>query len=136
MNISNITVIGAGTMGNGIAHVFAQNGYSVTLSDIDDARIDSGVATITKNLERQVKKEAISEADKSATLGRIRRSTDLAAAADGADLIIEAATENQAVKAEIFRTLDRGAKPEAILASNTSSISITEIAAGTSRPDK
>jgi 3-hydroxybutyryl-CoA dehydrogenase len=136
MNITNIAVIGAGTMGNGIAHVFAQNGFNVTLIDVDETRIEIGVGTIAKNLDRQVKKEAITAADRDATLAKISRSTDLKAAAPTADLIIEAATENPAIKAEIFRTLDASARAEAILASNTSSISITQIAGGTQRPDK
>lgn len=136
MEIQNILVIGAGTMGNGIAHVFAQTGYNVTLVDLDADRLQGGISTIAKNLDRQVKKEAITEADKDATLGRIRASTDLATSAMGADLIIEAATENPAIKAEIFRTLDANAKESAILATNTSSISITQIAGGTKRPEK
>ncbi|MCC7437471.1 MAG: 3-hydroxybutyryl-CoA dehydrogenase [Armatimonadetes bacterium] len=136
MEIQNILVIGAGTMGNGIAHVFAQTGYNVTLVDLDADRLQGGIGTIAKNLERQVKKEAITEADKEATLGRIRPSTDLTTSAMGADLIIEAATENPAIKAEIFRTLDANAKESAILATNTSSISITQIAGGTKRPEK
>lgn len=136
MEIQNILVIGAGTMGNGIAHVFAQTGYNVTLVDLDADRLQGGISTIAKNLDRQVKKEAISEADKDATLGRIRSSTDLVTSAMGADLIIEAATENPAIKAEIFRTLDANAKESAILATNTSSISITQIAGGTKRPEK
>jgi 3-hydroxybutyryl-CoA dehydrogenase len=136
MAINNVMVIGAGTMGNGIAHVFAQSGFNVTLVDVDDARIEAGISTITKNLDRQVKKEAITEADKVATLGRITRMTDIKAAAPGADLIIEAATENPALKADIFRTIDASAGEGVILASNTSSISITQIAANTKRPDK
>ncbi|MBL7987096.1 MAG: 3-hydroxybutyryl-CoA dehydrogenase [Chlorobi bacterium] len=136
MEIQNILVIGAGTMGNGIAHVFAQTGYNVTLVDLDGDRLQGGIGTIAKNLDRQVKKEAITEADKEATLGRIQASTDLVTSAMGADLIIEAATENPAIKAEIFRTLDANAKEGAILATNTSSISITQIAGGTKRPDK
>src|SRR5438132_497672 len=109
MAINDVMDIGAGTMGNGIAHVFAQNGFNVTLVDVDEARIEAGVSTITKNLDRQVKKEAISEADRDATLGRIARATDIRSAAPNADLIIEAATENPALKAEIFRTLDAAA---------------------------
>jgi 3-hydroxybutyryl-CoA dehydrogenase len=136
MAINNVMVIGAGTMGNGIAHVFAQNGFNVTLVDVDDARIEAGISTITKNLDRQVKKEAITEADKAATLGRITRMTDIKAAAPSADLIIEAATENPALKADIFRAIDTSAREGVILASNTSSISITQIAANTNRPDK
>ncbi len=136
MDIQHVMVIGAGTMGNGIAHVFAQNGFNVTLVDVDESRIAAGINTITANLDRQVKKETISAADRNAALGRISRSTDMKSAAAGADLIIEAATENQTIKAEIFRTLDAAARPEALLATNTSSISITEIAAITGRPEK
>lgn len=136
MDIKHVMVIGAGTMGNGIAHVFAQGGYGVTLVDVDQSRVDAGLATITNNLDRQVKKETITAEQKEATLGRIRTSTDMKAAIPSANLIIEAATENQVVKNEIFRTIDSLALPDAILATNTSSISITEIAAVTSRPDK
>lgn len=136
MEIQNILVIGAGTMGNGIAHVFAQTGHNVTLVDVDAQRLQGGIGTIAKNLDRQVKKEAITEAEKEATLGRITPSTDLVGSAAGADLIIEAATENPTIKAEIFRTLDANAKESAILATNTSSISITQIAGGTQRPEK
>src|SRR6476619_4640701 len=109
--IQNVMVIGAGTMGNGIAHVFAQNGFGVTLVDVDNGRIEAGISTISKNLDRQVKKEAITEADRDATIGRISRSTDIASAAAGADLIVEAATENPELKSQIFRTLDASARP-------------------------
>ncbi|RPI69656.1 MAG: 3-hydroxybutyryl-CoA dehydrogenase [Ignavibacteriae bacterium] len=135
MSISNITVIGGGTMGNGIAHVAAQSGYNVTLVDINDAAIARAIDTITKNLDRQVKKEAITEADKNTTLGRIATSTDLTAGTANADLVIEAASERMEIKQQIFKTLDSVCKPGAILASNTSSISITELAGGTSRAD-
>jgi 3-hydroxybutyryl-CoA dehydrogenase len=136
MEINNIMVIGAGTMGNGIAHIFAQNGFNVTLADLDNARIDAGMATIGGNLDRQVKKETITIADRDATLGRISRATDLKSAAPGADLIVEAATENFGLKAEIFRAIDDAATEGTILASNTSSISITQIGAVTRRPEK
>jgi 3-hydroxybutyryl-CoA dehydrogenase len=136
MSIQNITVIGAGTMGNGIAHVFAQSGFNVTLVDVDENRIKAGVEAISKNLDRQVKKETISAAEKEETVARISTNLDLKSSVPGSDLIIEAATENPAIKGEIFRTLDETARPGAILASNTSSISITQIAAQTSRPDK
>ncbi len=136
MDIQNVMVIGAGTMGNGIAHIFAQNGFNVTLADVDDGRIAAGITTIAANLDRQVKKEAISAADKDAALGRISPSTDLKTSAAAAQLIIEAATENQAIKSDIFRLLDASAPAETILATNTSSISITEIGAITSRPEK
>ena len=130
----NVTVIGTGTMGNGIAHVFAQNGFDVAVVDVDDARIKQGIATITSNLDRQVKKEAITAEQKDETLARISSSVDLAKASSNADLIIEAASEDIAIKSKIFRTLDESAKDGAILASNTSSISITQIGALTKRP--
>lgn len=136
MSITNITVIGGGTMGNGIAHVAAQSGYNVTLVDVNDAAIARAIDTITKNLDRQVKKEAITEAEKNATLGRITSTTDLAAGAANADLVIEAASERMEIKQQIFKTVDAACKPDAILASNTSSISITELAGGTARADK
>ena len=134
MSIQNVAVIGAGTMGNGIAHVFALAGHDVTLIDVSQDRLDAGLAAVEKNLGRQVKKEQITEQERAETLGRITAATDLAAAVAEADLIVEAATENPAIKAEIFRTLDEATKLEAILASNTSSISITQIAAETERP--
>jgi 3-hydroxybutyryl-CoA dehydrogenase len=136
MAINHIMVIGAGTMGNGIAHVFAQAGYSVTLSDIDEQHLEQGLATITRNLDRQVKKGTIKAKDKKETLERIHLSTDMKASAPECELIVEAATENYGVKAEIFRTIDHRAKKAAILASNTSSISITRLAGITERPDK
>lgn len=136
MSINHVMVIGAGTMGNGIAHVFAQNGLTVTLADADDARLDAGLGTISANLDRQVAKGTIKEKDKGAILKRINRSTDLKASIPEADLIIEAVTENFGVKAEIFRTVDETARKQTIIASNTSSISITRLAAVTSRPDK
>ncbi len=121
-------------MGNGIAHVLALAGHAVTLIDVDQGRLDAGLATIEANLARQLKKEAITQEEQVEALARIACATDLTADTAEADLVIEAATENPAVKAEIFRALDRAAKPEAILASNTSSISITQIAAETERP--
>lgn len=123
-------------MGNGIAHVFAQYGFDVTLHDIKQEFIDRGLAAISGNLGRQVKKGSLTEEAKSATLARIRTSTSLSDAAAEADVVIEAATENMKIKSEVFRTLDSTCKPHTILASNTSSISITEIAAVTKRPDK
>lgn len=135
MEIKNISVIGSGTMGNGIAHVFAQYGYNVTLIDIKQEFLDKGVATITKNLGRMVEKEKISEEQKNATLANIKTSLKLEDAKDS-ELVVEAASENFDVKKSIFETLDANCKPEAILASNTSSISITEIAAVTKRADK
>jgi 3-hydroxybutyryl-CoA dehydrogenase len=135
MEIKKISVIGSGTMGNGIAHTFAQFGYPVVLIDIKDEFLTKALATITKNIDRQVAKGTITEDQKNATLKNITTSTDLNAASDS-DLVVEAATENAAIKKQIFVTLDKACKPEAILASNTSSISITEIAAFTKRADK
>jgi 3-hydroxybutyryl-CoA dehydrogenase len=131
--MQNITVIGAGTMGNGIAHVFAMKGYQVNLADISQDMLDRALVTISNNLDRMVKKELISEADKAATLANISTHTDLKPAVRSANLIIEAATENVELKLNIFRQLDELAPSKAILASNTSSISITKIAAVTSR---
>jgi len=130
--IQKVAVVGAGTMGNGIAHVFAQFGHPVTLIDTQKEFLDRGLATIAKNLDRQVKKEAIKEEDKARTLGLIKAALDLGAAAD-ADLVIEAVTEDAGIKKEIFRKLDGLCRPHAILASNTSSISITELAGVTKR---
>ena len=130
-----IAVIGAGQMGNGIAHVFAQSGFVVKMIDVSRDALDKGKATIEKNLERQVKKGTLQEADRDATIGRIGLDISLDAVAD-ASLIVEAATENTDLKFRIFGDLDRIANAEAILASNTSSISITEIAAHTKRPEK
>ena len=132
--MNNISVIGSGTMGNGIAHVFAQFGYQVTLIDINQSALDKAIATIGKNLDRQVAKEKISEADKQAALNNISTSTDVAAGVKSADLVVEAATENFEIKKQIFKTMDENAPAAAILATNTSSISITKIAAETSRP--
>ncbi len=136
MSITHITVIGGGTMGNGIAHVAAQSGFSVTLVDVNDASLERAMKTITSNLERQVKKETISADDMKATLDRISTSTSLEQGASNADLVIEAASERMEIKRQIFATLDAVCKPTAILASNTSSISITELAGGTKRADK
>lgn len=130
-----IAVIGAGQMGNGIAHVFAQASFQVTMIDVAQAALDRGKATIEKNLDRQLKKGTIDQAAKDATLSHVSLATDLDAARD-ASLIVEAATENVALKYRIFSDLDKLAQPDAILATNTSSISITEIAAKTGRPDK
>jgi 3-hydroxybutyryl-CoA dehydrogenase len=134
MTIEHVAVIGAGTMGNGIAHVFAQNGYRVTLIDLDQDRLDAGLATIETNLARQVKKEKITQQEQVDTVARIACATDLAQSVADADLVVEAASENPAVKATIFAALDEAAPAHAILASNTSSISITTIAAATKRP--
>lgn len=136
MSINVITVIGGGTMGNGIAHVAAQSGFSVTLVDVSQAALDRAVQTIAKNLDRMVAKEKISQADRDATLGRITTTTDLSQGAATADLVIEAASEQFAIKKQIFETLNAVCKDTAILASNTSSISITELAAVTKHPDQ
>lgn len=132
----NIMVIGAGTMGNGIAHVCAQNGHAVSLVDINDSALQKGLNTISSNLERQVKKELLTADDKSAILARITLTTDLKTASSTADLIIEAASEQQHVKVSLFQKAQESAKSDCIFASNTSSISITELAAATDRPDK
>jgi len=136
MEIASVAVVGAGTMGNGIAHVFAQNGFPLTLIDVRQEFLDRALATITANLDRQITKGTIDAGVKSAALQRIRTTTDLAQGVAVADLIVEAATENQEIKNGIFRSLDAAAKPSAILASNTSSISITGLAAVTERPGK
>mgnify|MGYP003600408662 CR=1 FL=1 len=135
MDIKNIAVIGSGTMGNGIAHTFAQFGYSVLLIDIKQEFIDKGIETISKNIDRQVKKGSLSEDQKKTALSNIKTSVKLSDARD-CELVIEAATENISIKKNIFEELDRSCKPDAILASNTSSISITEIGAFTKRADK
>lgn len=135
MDIQSISVIGSGTMGNGIAHVFALYGYKVTLIDIKEEFLERSVKTITGNLERQLKKEAITKEKMDSALANIKTSTNLTDAKDS-ELVIEAATENFEIKKSIFKTLDENCKAGAILASNTSSISITEIAAFTKRPDK
>ncbi|MGI4875432.1 MAG: 3-hydroxybutyryl-CoA dehydrogenase [Janthinobacterium lividum] len=130
----HVAVIGSGTMGNGIAHVFAQHGFTVSLIDVQQPALDRALATITKNLDRQVSKAALTEDDKAATLGRLRTFTSLAEGVAEAELVVEAATENVDLKLRIFRDLDQHAPAGAILASNTSSISITKIAAATQRP--
>ena len=132
----NVAVIGSGTMGNGIAHVFAQHGFTVALIDINQPALDRALGTITKNLDRQVSKAALSEDDKTATLGRLRTFTSLQEGVAGVGLVVEAATENVDLKLQIFRDLDQYAPADAILASNTSSISITKIAAVTKRPQQ
>ncbi|WP_018676503.1 3-hydroxybutyryl-CoA dehydrogenase [Riemerella columbina] len=134
--MKHIVVIGAGTMGNGIAHTFAQSGFKVNLVDISDEALDRGLKTIEKNLDRMLAKEKISEKDKQNTLGNITKNTSIASAVKDADLVVEAATENQELKLKIFRELDQEAPKHCILASNTSSISITQIAAVTQRPEK
>ncbi|WP_127846349.1 3-hydroxybutyryl-CoA dehydrogenase [Psychroflexus aestuariivivens] len=132
--MKNIAIIGAGTMGNGIAHTFAQFDYKVSLIDISKESLDKGIATITKNLDRMVAKEKISEDDKNRTLSNITTYTDMAKGAEYAGLVVEAATENEKIKLDIFRELDKVCPDETILASNTSSIPITKIAAVTNRP--
>ena len=134
--MKNITVIGAGTMGNGIAHVFAQNNFNVHLVDISQEALDKALATIGKNLDRMIAKESISEGDKTATLNQITTFTTVEEGIKNADLIVEAATENVDLKLKIFRELDQKAPDNTILATNTSSISITQIAAQTNRADK
>ncbi|MEM9340361.1 MAG: 3-hydroxybutyryl-CoA dehydrogenase [Bacteroidota bacterium] len=131
-----ISVIGSGTMGNGIAHVFAQNGYEVALIDVSGDALERAVATIGKNLDRQVQKEILSEEDKKLTLERIATFTSTEEGVKEADLVVEAATENFDIKQKIFETMDSHAPDGAILATNTSSISITKIAAVTKRPDQ
>ncbi|SEA09785.1 3-hydroxyacyl-CoA dehydrogenase family protein [Bizionia paragorgiae] len=134
--MKNIAVIGAGTMGNGIAHTFAQSGYQVNLIDISEASLERGVNTITKNLDRMLAKEKISEADKAATLNNITTFTVLADGVKNTDLVVEAATENIDLKLSIFKQLDEMCAKDTILATNTSSISITQIGAVTSRPEQ
>lgn len=134
--MKHITVIGSGTMGNGIAHVFAQNDYQVSLVDIAPEALEKALATISKNLDRQIKKDLIDEAKKAQTLGNIQTFTDLSQAVKQADCVIEAATERIDLKLKIFKQLDELAPAGCILASNTSSISITKIAAVTKRPGK
>ena len=134
--MKNIAIIGAGTMGNGIAHVFAQNKYKVNLIDISQEALDRGLSTIVKNLDRLVAKELISAEIKTQTLSNITTFTSIAEGVKNADLVVEAATENVDLKLKIFKQIDEEAPENAILASNTSSISITKIASVTKRPEK
>jgi len=134
--IQKITVIGAGTMGNGIAHVFAQHGFQVTMVDVSEQALKKGMETISRNLDRMVAKESITEALAIQTIGNIRTKTELKEGVANADLVIEAATENLEVKLAIFRDLDALCNAKTILATNTSSISITQIAAATKRPEQ
>ncbi|HBD97886.1 MAG: 3-hydroxybutyryl-CoA dehydrogenase [Gemmatimonadetes bacterium] len=136
MSIHRIAVVGGGTMGNGIAHVAAQHGREVRLLDVSAEVLEGAMATIAKNLARQVEREILDESARDATLGRIETSTDVAAGAEGVDLVIEAVPEKAQLKYDLFETLDRAVSPDTILASNTSSISITELAAHTSCPDR
>jgi len=131
-----VAVIGAGTMGNGIAHVFAQSGHDVSLIDVNAAALERALATINRNLDRLVAKEKISADDKAATLARLKTSTEMHGAVSDADLVVEAATERLDLKVKIFEQMDASAPADAILATNTSSISITRIAAATGRADK
>ncbi|WP_435263186.1 3-hydroxybutyryl-CoA dehydrogenase [Tenacibaculum sp. nBUS_03] len=134
--MKNIAVIGAGTMGNGIAHTFAQFGYNVQLIDISQTAIDKGLATITKNLDRMLAKEKISENEKNNTLNNISTFTSIQDGVKNVDLVVEAATENVDLKLKIFKDIDAACGSDTILATNTSSISITQIAAVTNRPEK
>ncbi len=134
--MKNISVIGAGTMGNGIAHVFAQNGYRVNLIDISEKSLEKALATIEKNMDRMVAKEKITEADKKEALSRLTTTTEMLSGVENADLVVEAATENVDLKLKIFKDLDAMTPEHCILSSNTSSISITKIAAQTKRADK
>ena len=136
VKMKKIAVIGSGTMGNGIAHLFAQSGYNVSLIDISKEALENAMLTISRNLDRMITKEKITEEDKKNTLKNITTYTEMNSAAKDSDLIIEAATENIDIKLDIFRGLDKICKPDTILASNTSSISITKIAAATNRADK
>lgn len=136
MKITKVTVIGAGTMGNGIAHVFAQSGYSVNLVDVNAAQLEKALGTIARNLDRQVSKGSIAEQQKNETLKNITTHTDMQSGVATADLVVEAATENVELKLKIFRQLDEWAPAHCLLATNTSSISITRIAAVTKRPAK
>ena len=134
--MKNIAVIGAGTMGNGIAHTFAQSGFKVNLIDISEASLERGMTTIAKNLDRMIAKEKITEANKAKTLANITTFTGIPEGVKAVDLVVEAATENVNLKLNIFRQLDDVSSKDTILATNTSSISITQIAAVTSKPDK
>ncbi len=134
--MKNIAVVGSGTMGNGIAHVFAQHGYKVALIDISEQALEKGLSTIGKNLDRQIKKELITESDKKETLDNISTFSDMEKGVQSADLVVEAATENVDLKLKIFADLDKFSPPETILATNTSSISITHIASVTGRAGK
>lgn len=133
-NINNVSVIGAGTMGNGIAHVFAQNGFKVDLIDVSQAQLDKALATISRNLDRQISKGTITEESKASCLQNITTNTSLSAGVKDAQLVVEAATEDEVLKLKIFKDIDEVAGADCILATNTSSISITKIAAVTNRP--
>lgn len=134
--MKNITVIGAGTMGNGIAHVFAQAGFTVNIVDVSLAQLDRAIVNITKNLDRQISKGTVTEEQKKKTLANISTHSNMVEGVMNADLVVEAAAENAELKLEIFEQLDKLVPKEAILATNTSSISITKIASATNRPEK
>jgi len=134
--MKNIAVVGAGTMGNGIAHTFAQNGYRVQLIDVNETALSNAIQTISKNLDRMVQKEVISEAKKAQILDNITTFSNIIEGVEYASLVVEAATENEALKLSIFKTLDEACPEDTILATNTSSISITKIASVTSRPNQ
>lgn len=134
--IQTVAVIGAGTMGNGIAHVFAQNGFKVNLVDVNADQLNKALQTITKNFDRQIAKGAVTEEQKKSALGNISTFNEVAQGVGNCQLVVEAATENIELKLKIFQQLDSAANPDTILATNTSSISITKIAAATKRPDK
>jgi len=136
MSIKNVSVIGAGTMGNGIAHVFAQSGFSVTLIDVNTAQLEKAIATISKNFDRQIAKGSITEEIKAISLANITTSTDIAEGVKNAELVVEAATENTELKLKIFKSIDDAAPAGCILATNTSSISITKIATVTKHPEQ
>lgn len=136
MSLKTITVIGAGTMGNGIAHVFAQSGFKVTLVDVNAAQLEKAIQSIHTNFDRQIAKGSITVAQKQAALANLITDTNMVTGVAQADLVVEAATENTELKLKIFRQLDEAAPPGAILTSNTSSISITKIAAATKRPEQ
>jgi 3-hydroxybutyryl-CoA dehydrogenase len=136
MEIRNISVIGAGTMGNGIAHVFAQYGFSVVLSDVKQEYLDRALSTIRTNFDRQIKKGTLTEDQKRQALGRIKTTTDPTSGLREANLVIEAVIEDPLVKKKVFVDIDKSCPPSTIIATNTSSISVTELAASTGRPDK
>jgi len=135
-HLKNIAVVGAGTMGNGIAHVFAQYGFSVVLHDVKQEFVDRGLNAIKSNLDRQIKKGTVTENQKEETLSRISTTLDLESACRNAHIVIEAATEGESIKKDLFRKFNTFTSPETILASNTSSISITELGAVTTKPDR
>src|ERR1041385_6637362 len=136
MEIKTLTVIGAGTMGNGIAQVFAQHGFSVTMHDLTQGLLERGLKSVHSSLDRQIKKGTLTEGQKKETLSRLSTSDDLTKSVQSADMVIEAATEDKGIKKQLFRTVDASTPSHALLASNTSSISITELAAATRRPDR